>query len=261
MDIKILIATHKKYNMPMEECYLPIQVGSEGKQEIGYQKDNVGNHISYKNPYYCELTGLYWGVKNLECEYIGLVHYRRHFAVRGIKKYIDKNNFNYVLNKKEIQKHLEVADVLLPYKRYYFIETLYTHYANTHYAYHLDETRDIISSLCPEYLKAFDKVMKQRSGHMFNMFIMKKEKADQYCNWLFSILEKLEDRINIEEYDVFQARLYGRVSELLLNVWIEKNQIKYQEIPYLHMEKINWFNKVYLFLKAKMFGKKFNKSF
>ena len=29
--INIIIATHKKYKMPEDEIYLPIQVGSEGK--------------------------------------------------------------------------------------------------------------------------------------------------------------------------------------------------------------------------------------
>lgn len=32
MDIKILVATHKKYCMPIEQIYLPIQVGKSGKE-------------------------------------------------------------------------------------------------------------------------------------------------------------------------------------------------------------------------------------
>ena len=70
--------------------------------------------------------------------------------------------------------------------------------------------------------------MNRKSAHMFNMFIMKKNLADEYCKWLFSILSKLEKMIDITEYDSFQARLFGRVSELLLDVWIEKNNVKYK---------------------------------
>ena len=49
------------------------------KRILGYQGDDAGDNISEKNPYYCELTGLYWAWKNLDADYIGLAHYRRHF--------------------------------------------------------------------------------------------------------------------------------------------------------------------------------------
>ena len=82
-DIKILVATHKKYLMPTDDIYIPIQVGAEGKEDLGFQKDNEGDNISAKNPFYCELTGMYWAWKNLNADYIGLVHYRRHFASKN----------------------------------------------------------------------------------------------------------------------------------------------------------------------------------
>ena len=80
-NIKIIVATHKKYQMPEDQMYFPVQVGAEGKTKIEeYTQDNTGNNISLKNPYFCELTGLYWAWKNLEAENIGLVHYRRYFT-------------------------------------------------------------------------------------------------------------------------------------------------------------------------------------
>ena len=74
MDIKILVAAHKKYWMPDDDVYMPLHVGAEGKASLGYTPDNTGDNISAKNPNYCELTGLYWAWKNLECQYIGLCH-------------------------------------------------------------------------------------------------------------------------------------------------------------------------------------------
>ena len=59
-NIKIIVATHKRYKMPEDKMYMPVHVGAEGKVDLGYQKDNEGENISAKNPYYCELTGLYW---------------------------------------------------------------------------------------------------------------------------------------------------------------------------------------------------------
>lgn len=87
MNLKILVAVHKHYWMPKDSIYLPIQVGREGKEDLGFQGDNTGDNISAKNETFCELTGLYWAWKNLAADYIGLVHYRRYFAhKRGKKK-------------------------------------------------------------------------------------------------------------------------------------------------------------------------------
>ena len=77
-------------------------------------------------------------------------------------------------------------------------------------------TRKIVSELSSDYLETFDKVMKQRSGYMFNMFIMSKENVDAYCEWLFPIVDELYRRIDIEGYSAFDARLFGRVSERCL---------------------------------------------
>ena len=52
-NIKIIVATHKKYKMPEDKMYIPVQVGAEGKEKIeGYQPDNVGENISSKNTIY-----------------------------------------------------------------------------------------------------------------------------------------------------------------------------------------------------------------
>ena len=89
MDIKVIVAAHKPYRMPQDSMYLPLQVGRAlADQDLGWQGDNTGDNISLKNPYYCELTGLYWAWKNLKADAIGLVHYRRFLRGGG------KTNFN-----------------------------------------------------------------------------------------------------------------------------------------------------------------------
>ena len=81
-NVKVIIATHKKYDMPKDKLYLPLLVGADiNKKDLGYTKDNTKKNISKKNPYYCELTGLYWAYKNLKNDYIGPAHYRRHFTL------------------------------------------------------------------------------------------------------------------------------------------------------------------------------------
>ena len=50
MNIKIIVATHKKYKMPKDDIYLPLHVGAQGNKSLGYIGDNTGDNISAKNP-------------------------------------------------------------------------------------------------------------------------------------------------------------------------------------------------------------------
>lgn len=255
MNIKIIVATHKPYWMPEDDIYLPLHVGKEGKDSMGLQGDDTGENISLKNPYYSELTGLYWAWKNLDADYIGLAHYRRHFSAR-----MKKDKRASVLTGKQLKKLLSGTDVILPRKRKYYIETIYDHYGHTADFDHLDKTREIIKEKYSDYLNAFDHVMRSRSAHMFNMMIMKKEILDRYCQWLFDILFELEKRIDTSGMTSYEARCISRVGEMLLNVWITRNHISYREIAHIHMEPINWPKKICGFLGAKFLGKKYNKS-
>lgn len=269
-NIKIIIALHKKYHMPDDPAYYPIHVGAAGKERIGCQPDDSGENISSKNAGFCELTGLYWAWKNLECDYLGLVHYRRYFTVRsrfevwraGRGK---EEKLNCVLSSEEARRILGHCDIVVPGKRRYYIETLYSHYSHSHYHEHLDVTRDIVAEKYPEYLPAFDRVMKQSYGYMFNMFIMSRQLSDQYCDWLFDILFELEKRIDLPDISAFQSRLYGRVSEIIFNVWlsyqVEKHGYRVQEIRFFYMEPVKWRKKIGAFLKAKFLHKKYESGF
>lgn len=251
MDIKIIIATHKKYWMPKNTVYMPLHVGSSGKPEIGYIGDDTGDNISWKNANYCELTGLYWAWKNLKADYVGLAHYRRHFSYKGAKG--DKQAR--IIDRKHLKEVLKTSDIILPKPRNYYIETNYSQYIHAHNAADLDTTREIISEQCPEYLAAYDESMKITKGHRFNMFIMKRDKFDAYCEWLFKILFELENRLDISNYSAYDARVFGFVSERLLDVWIMTNKFSYAELPYIFMEKQNWLIKGSNFLKRKICGK------
>jgi hypothetical protein len=254
MEIKVLIATHKKVELPQDSIYLPIHVGKENKEDFGYIGDNSGENISYKNDYYSELSAIYWAWKNLNSDFVGLVHYRRFFA-KSRTLFWKKEP----LSSEDIIALCEKHDLILPNKRRYYIENLYSHYANTHDISHLDKTREIIEASSPEYLFSFDKVLKRKSAHMFNMFIMRKALFDDYCEWLFSILFQLEKQIDLTKLSKFDARLIGRVSELLLDVWVDKNQFQYKEVGLLEIGSRFWL-KLRKFLAAKFLKRKYKQS-
>ena len=195
------------------------------------------------------MTAHYWGWKNLEADYIGLVHYRRYFTTREDTTESMKR-WN-ILDAEKWEKLLQDSPVIVPGKRKYYIETNYSHYIHAHHKEPLDATGEIIKEKYPEYAKAWDKVMNRTWAHMFNMFVMRKEFFDRYSEYLFDILEELEKRVDISSYDVQEARVYGYVSELLLDVWLETNDIPYKEQNVTFMENQNWLKKGGKFLLRK----------
>ena len=238
---QVVVASHRSYVMPSDTVYPPLLVGADGKNGLdGWARDDSGDNISARNPNWCELTGLYWAWKNLPCDALGLVHYRRHF--RGWKG---------IASGSELKALLCGTDVILPRKRNYFIETNYSQYVHAHHAQDLDLTRQILSERHPDCLAAFDRVMRRTSGHRFNMFVMRKPLADDYCSWLFDILFELERRLDITGYSAYDARVFGFVSERLLDVWIEARGIAFRELPVLNLESQHWLRKILTFLRRK----------
>ena len=236
--------------MPVDEVYLPLHVGRYGKEGIGYQGDDTGNNISAKNANYCELTGLYWAWKNLDCEYIGLCHYRRYFGKKPKSNNLEDKKAA-IFHRKDYEILLKKYDVILPKKRNYYIETVRSQYEHAHNKRDLDEVEKIIKELYPEYSSVFTKVMSRTTLHIYNMFVMKKAFFDEYCQWLFGILFELEKRIDISYYSQYEARVFGFLSERLFNVWLEHKKLNIVEVPVVFMEKQNWIKKIYGFLKRK----------
>lgn len=244
MDIKILVAAHKKYWMPDDDVYLPIHVGREGKDDLGYIGDNTGDNISAKNANYCELTGLYWAWKNLNCDYIGLCHYRRYFCKnsRFFKLFVfifKKFKNRIILKKKDYKDLLSRYQIILPQKYRMGKMNVYEQYKLNHNIDDLEKCFKIIDNLYPEYVESYKKIMKQNYMYSCNMFVMPKNFFDDYMEFLFNILTEVEKKLDISDYDVYQTRVYGFLSERLFNVWLEKNKFKIKEMPVLNLETMS----------------------
>lgn len=267
MDIKVLVAAHKECRLPDDAMYVPIQVGAKGKAPIsGVElRDDAGDNISEKNPYYCELTGHYYAWKNISAEALGLVHYRRFLSVASwIKRALSKDRMELLLTRKETEKLLDKYDAIVPAKRKYFIESLYSHYIHTIGEDHLAMARSIIAETDPAYIPYVDEAYTNTWGYMFNMMILKKSYYDDYMSFLFPVLFKLEEQIDTDVMSDFHKRLYGRVSEVLFNAWVikaKRDGMRVKEVAYMPLEPENWIKKGSAFLMAKFAHKKYEESF
>lgn len=249
MNIKIAIATHKPYWMPDDPMYVPVHVGAEGKTPIGYLGDNTGDNISIKNSMYRELTGMYWGGANLEFDYFGLAHYRRHFCYK--KKRTPKDS---ILTKQEAEKLLQTADILVPRRRKYYIESLESHFNNMRLSTDTDLTvlTSAVTQITPQYGSAMDRVLSRSWGHMFNMFIMKREVYEPYHRWFFSVLAEVEKKIDMSSsIHPNRSSIIGYLAEFLLDIYLEANNLTYKEINTVFLERQNEMKKIYKFFIRK----------
>lgn len=254
MSLKIFVVTHKNYWFPNNKVYVPIMVGVEKENSTIKYRDDNGFNIAYKNNIYCELTVYYWIWKNnISDDVIGIVHYRRYFNFLDKNLYSIKRNIGiknndiiekYIdIDEVKIKKYLNRYDMILP-KTCYFKKKIRKYYNVMHNKEDLDIIEHILIKSYPEYVKAFKKVMNRKYMYCYNMFIMKRFLFNDYCDWLFSILSEAEKYIRVSD-DPYQARVMGFLSERLLNVYIEYNNLKIKEFPIVYIDEKNIFlNKI-----------------
>lgn len=260
MEIKICVAYHKPSDLFPEDIYLPIHVGKSLHPEInlGIQEDNVGDNISDENGYYCELTALYWLWKNVRADVKGLFHYRRIlFNDTTFKLYIkkrktrifeqnffpvqkmDKNRFLNAakITSEKIPQMMSVFDILTTSKCRFTMD-VHSYFSIIGNEY-ITILRKAIFNKHPEYLPKFEQSLKSHEIHFANITVMKNSIFDNYCQFIFSILEEVKRilidenyLINLKSERIF-SRTLGYLAELLTNVYLEFNSTKYsiKELP------------------------------
>lgn len=247
--MRIYIITHKLSELPKglePDMYQPLFVGAACNKKLAsgeiklppeYVRDDSGENISAKNGEYCELTGLYWMWKNSAEDIVGLCHYRRFFTSATCK-------FNNILLKKNqvklpsarVEKVLEHYDIVM-HNRTFLKSTVYEHSAANHGGEYFDTIREILSENYPDYIADYDEVMNRHYVHFLNMFIMRKELMDDYCEWLFGVLTRLEEINERREGDY--SRLYGFLSERLFDVWVCHRKLRVKEMFTINLERVD----------------------
>ena len=85
--------------------------------------------------------------------------------------------------------------------------------------------------LTTQYIPAFEKTMDQSNKSVgYNMFITNWKNFDEYSKWLFDILFGVERRVPSID-DPIQSRIYGYMSERLINVFCEYRKLLIKHIP------------------------------
>jgi len=180
--------------------------------------DNVGENISAENPIYGELTATYHAWKNDLHDIMGLFHYRR------------------VLKVTEEQLRIlgtDKADVILP------LPFVCCPDASGQYGRYLcrEDIDIMLEVLKDNYSGLYDKVnevLKGKHLYNYNMLIAKKEVYQDYCAWLFSLLEEIAKRCETVPRNRL-PRYIGRIGEVLTSVYFMINEKNWKIV---HAEKV-----------------------
>ncbi len=201
------------YDLP--DWIIPIQAGAVLTAErVCSLLDNSGRNISCKNANYCELTVLYWIWKNQICKntdicarYYGLFHYRRFLDIREEDiKYINEGSIDVILPFPTVHE----PDICEHHERYICSSDW-------------DAAKQALKELQPEYYAAYDNIFSGKYLYNYNMIIAKTEVLKKYCEWLFPILERVEE-LSVPKGSERADRYIGYIGESLLTLYFMHNE-------------------------------------
>ncbi len=172
--------------------------------------DDEGDNISAYNRQLCEETALYWIWKHAREDFIGLVHYRRHF----------------ILPEDYLRRMLSGGvDVILPIPLY-VMPNVTDNYRFRHIPGDWDKLLEILSAFDPDEGRYAAERFRQPLYFPLNIFVMRREVLQDYCSWLFPRLFEVMKRIGQRE-DVYQNRYPAFMAERLLTLYFEMHRDKY----------------------------------
>lgn len=180
------------------------------REKFLIDEPHSGDNIDRLNPWYCELTGLYYLWKHVNDDIVGLEHYRRYFV----------NNQGNLLSESEIQSILNEYDVIM--YRMGVKQNSMTHMLDagkgSEFALGLATITVNYGEDMGEY---FYKNFTGDHVYLGNMFICRKELANKFFEFIFGILKDFD-----EMHKFKTPRIDGYLCEYFMEPWFRYNGYK-----------------------------------
>jgi hypothetical protein len=224
--------------------YQPVGLGVK-KYKKNWLRDNKGDNIANKNPFYGEYTFHYWfwknKLKNLKKnKWVGFCTYRRFWLINKKKKLTKKNFLQKIPNK------WKAYDVILGQKIYvnnfsfmkilkhgfrsilnnpkYLLKknrNIKFHFDSFHGYGNLDKAIELLDENNRVDFKKF--VYSQNSYNRSSMFICRSKKLMyEYYSTVFPWIEKCEKIFGFKNKSYGLKRIYGFLIERFQSYWFQK---------------------------------------
>ena len=236
--IKLFVSCHRDHvYLPKSDLVVPVQVNcaNTDMRIDGIAHDDEGENISELNPRYCELTAQYWAWKNADADYYGFMHYRRYFSFAS--EHFPTNYFGDVemqinddatferinFDEASIRSAIEGYDFVVP-EPGAFVDgaTMGRQYgiAEEQRAEDLRSVVEIIDERHPDFSAVTRRYLESTQGYFCNMFVMRRELFEGYCEWLFDILAEFDRRRDFSSYGSKSLRVDGYLAERLCGIYL-----------------------------------------
>lgn len=247
VSVRLYGVFHKPFYQPAVDFVIPIQAGkANATVKLAMIGDDTGDNISALNPFFCELTVLYWIWKNVPFasnDYWGLCHYRRYFYIPFKNVFISKSKvltlyplageIDMVVNKKLQQYMLHQFcshDVIVQKPQPTFKKRgkalgIEAHYLKDHVPDDWALMKKTVLELYPDYAECLGQFCNQTTLSFANMMVAKATVWNDYLSWLFPIMFTMYPKMKISE-DAYQSRAIAFISERLLNLYLLKKSYK-----------------------------------
>jgi hypothetical protein len=194
------------------------------REKFLIDQPHEGDNIDFLNPWYCELTGLYYMWKHVNDDIVGLEHYRRYFV----------NDNGNPLSETEIRELLKDNDVIAHTSKE--VNSRWTMYEELKQCCKAGDLSKIylnflcaINYLHPGLLDKINTMMKRKWHWQLNMCICRKEIFDEYCKFAFGISDAFLAVYDIRNYPLRSA---GYIYEILIwGLFLETHNYKIHENP------------------------------
>jgi len=244
-SIEIFQTFHKSYPHNAD-CKWLVPIGVNGYQEEGFLSDSVGINIGHLNPYYCETTAQYWVWKNTKSDYVGFYHYRRYLNFVVDESWIEqytKDSYEPTFSKidyltsnnqyKRINGMLNICDVIIP-KKILLYPTVELQWLKWHEKRVWQKFISVLKEKEPFNANQINFFEYCGYWPICNMFIMKRELFNAYCEELFDVIGAVYEDIG-SPFDAYNNRYPGFLAERFLGFWLFKNKLNAIEVSMVQL--------------------------
>ena len=273
-NIKIFLSYKDKHEVLKSDILTPVQGGRAVADEVfeDMYGDDTDDNVSLDNPKYNELSTQYWVWKHYaqlgEPDYVGFMHYRRHFIFDDNFNRDDKKSWQTGMPIYEVEAFTKecrdnISDeniiktlssnadcyVIEPYdiKCYDNNDTyMKEHYINTipgAKRINWNAFEQAMHEVYPQYDDIFEEFKYGHHINCCNMFIMKKELFFEYSEFCFNILKRVNEIVDSSYYNPQEMRFLGYLGEYVLTMFVMILKRRNVNIQYLRAVLIRHFDK------------------
>lgn len=216
--MKIYVVGNSKNN------FLPLD---NIREKFLIDQKHEGDNIDFLNPWYCELTGLYYLWKHVDDDIVGLEHYRTYFWKNG-----------HPINEEQIKEELKKGDIICGG---------YSYPAPWCKTCCYDELNKCTKGTVPQFLKVLDKKDKEFAEYFkkflkgkrlwaCNLFVGPKKIFDEWMEFFFDVIIDFEQICPIGPR-TNTLRREGYFAEFAFGAWLEYKGYKIVDTSIMKMNK------------------------